>query len=124
MWTEDAHCRQCGQPTILFEQKNHQTVPPNAATIEHVFSRLHPLRRHQTPDVKRRTLLCQKCNQENSEKEQKALGIEELRRRAQQHKSKRRGVTLVNGQLAHGYDPSCMCGVCTEKREDGSLYQQ
>lgn len=94
MWKQDPHCRQCGRLTVLSVYKNHKAIPDNTATLEHVFSRLNPLRLLKTPGVKRRTLLCRACNQTNGLKEQKALGIEELRRRSRLKKPK--GI-FVNG---------------------------
>ncbi len=64
MWLEDPHCENCGILTVLPEhikmgKKKRQ--PPNMATIQHKYHRLHPLRMVRTDD--RRTYLwCRSCN--------------------------------------------------------------
>lgn len=77
LWHIDPHCKNCGVLTILPEHlpdecfKNEKRsklkiVPKNMATIQHSYSKLHPLRHageHNT-----HALWCWKCNQEYNDK--------------------------------------------------------
>lgn len=74
MWQQNPHCRRCGVLTILpkdvpgarFKPNGQlmiKVVPPNMATIQHKYDRLHPNRKKETKE-KRHFLWCAKCNWE------------------------------------------------------------
>ena len=78
LFTNDPHCRKCGVLTISPETVPNPACPPdNMATLEHIFSRYHPIRysddylRMKAKD--RRTLLCYRCNQNNAKEEQEFI---------------------------------------------------
>ncbi len=73
LFREHPFCTYC-------ECKLRETVnTPDAATLEHVISRNHPLR----GKIEGRTFLaCKQCNNERQAAEQRAMPIEELWRRA------------------------------------------
>lgn len=75
-------CHWCGCALVLVDQ--HIGHPPdNAATIDHLRSRLHPARREPNHAMEERTVLaCRKCNQRRSTQENDALSREEQRRRS------------------------------------------
>jgi hypothetical protein len=87
-WQADPRCEQCGVVTMLPEhlaRRFHQPVLNLAgipaefrnrmATIEHVRSRLHPLRRVGTG---KHQLLCWLCNQKRNDGELALMPLEEL----------------------------------------------
>lgn len=75
-WESDPHCMRCGVPTILPEHlpckidtKNGfkiKETPSNMATIQHRYSKKHPLRRDKESmrTEQRYYLWCFKCNQQ------------------------------------------------------------
>jgi len=65
------NCNYCGIKTILPQMGKSNDSKPNLATIDHLFSNLHPYR--LTPNhnnEKRHVLSCFKCNQQRSVLEQ------------------------------------------------------
>ena len=64
LWRRSALCFWCGRATRLDAEMNAD----DAATVDHVYSRLHPRRqspvRHLPPSV----LACYRCNQERGAK--------------------------------------------------------
>lgn len=80
---KDPRCHWCKQVTVLIEAgPRHKHFPDNAATVDHLFSRWHPDRQRPNDGRKRYVLACRKCNNERGAAEERAAGIEELRRRA------------------------------------------
>ena len=80
LWNRDPHCYYCGCLTILpddvegYKDKGHIKVTPNnMATIEHLISRLHPLR-GKTKGIT--TLACYKCNNEVNHEDMTNLGAD------------------------------------------------
>lgn len=70
---------------MIYDIKNGETVPDDCATLEHIYSRLNPLRyRLLKKGVQRLTLLCLKCNRENNEKEVSSVPVEQWRLRSGQ----------------------------------------
>lgn len=100
LWEADPKCHWCGKPTVLI------LVPPgvaiggrvfNAATIDHLRSRLDPNRQEPNSGVDIRTVLaCWRCNQQRNDFEQASISVEELRRRAKNgHGSKQNSETVI-----------------------------
>ncbi len=90
LWKEDPHCRFCKVLTILPEslpaeikngRRNIKSVPDNMATIDHLESRLNPVRR-KLRGMLSVTLSCNKCNFERNREEELSLPLEELHRRS------------------------------------------
>lgn len=82
-WDENPNCHWCGVLTIIMPQhlKKHGPVPDNAATIDHLFSRLDPrrFRSHMTME-RRHVLACRKCNnQRGAEDQQKNIDLVRLK---------------------------------------------
>lgn len=70
MHRADPHCFWCGRETVLTGHIN----APNLATIDHLYSRLHPQRRAprgHDRDVVLHVLACWTCNQARSHAEQR-----------------------------------------------------
>ena len=80
-------CHWCKKPTLLVagmqetDYLKHRDAPKNLATIDHLDSRLNPERGKKAGEL-RKVVACWQCNNDRGIKEEKALGIEEIRRRA------------------------------------------
>ncbi len=83
LFEENPHCCYCGVLTVLTNTVGGQ-MPPNAATVEHIYPRLHPKRREPNySQEKRLALACFKCNNEKSVRDQvDYLGKEGARQRS------------------------------------------
>lgn len=80
MVAEHPFCHWCGVEVVEVEAHTLPTKPPdNAATIDHVYSRLHPHRQAQR--LGKWVLACWRCNQQRAIEEVKSLPIETLRAR-------------------------------------------
>lgn len=75
LWVKDPHCHYCGIETILsHDMPQGVTYVPNMATVDHVYSKLNPLRdRVQQKFV----LACNLCNNYRARLEEDKLTIEE-----------------------------------------------
>lgn len=67
MWLVDPLCEKCGVLTFLPKASpmldgTKPWVPSNMATIQHVYSKLHPKRREAPKGERRHLLWCHKCN--------------------------------------------------------------
>lgn len=76
-------CHWCNQPTRLLKL-NGGKVPDDAATIDHLDSRLNPERGKHKGEL-RHVMACSKCNQQRARQEELATPIEVIRERAQRH---------------------------------------
>lgn len=86
MWRANPHCYWCGVETVLIEGHHGQQKPSNMATIDHLYSRLHPLR-HTQPrrgggGERRLVLACDECNQRRARAEEQRLSMDEKHRRS------------------------------------------
>jgi len=70
----DPHCAYCGCEVVYFDNHGGQ-LPPNFATIDHVYSRLTPGGRPRKGDT---VLACRACNEARGHEEVAQLPIEEL----------------------------------------------
>lgn len=59
-------------------------VPDDAATVDHLDSRLNPERGKHKGEL-RHVMACSKCNQRRARQEELEVGIQVLRERAQRH---------------------------------------
>lgn len=78
MWQKNPHCERCGIVTVLAASLPNKTVhqdghftldeyPDNMATIQHRYSKTHPLRNQPGNGERRRFLWCHKCNRDYNE---------------------------------------------------------
>lgn len=74
-WAEDPRCRRCGIVTIPPEEIESDWQLPRMATLEHVDTRMNPMRGCAGHDVVRTSLLCRDCNQKVATYEQKVRGL-------------------------------------------------
>lgn len=83
LFERDPHCHWCGCLTVLLAYPNSaaRSWPKNAATVDHLDSRLSP-RRNYAGGEERTVLACRECNHRRGAAEEQALGHEELRRRS------------------------------------------
>lgn len=72
LWHEQGGlCYWCHSPTILVEPGGKNRLPPNAATVEHLRSRLDPTRQEPARDQERRLVMaCLSCNSVRGSREQ------------------------------------------------------
>lgn len=89
LWKQNPHCHWCGCVTILPDdilKDDHERIPytENMATVDHLYTRLTGLR-YTMPSINgcNTVLACNKCNNDRNRVEEKMIGIEELRRRAE-----------------------------------------
>lgn len=75
LWEQDPHCYWCGRLTQLTNCPNG-IIPPDAATVDHLFSRFNPERWMDDNNL-RRVLSCYKCNHDRSREEDTYLSKEE-----------------------------------------------
>lgn len=73
LMARDPHCYWCGCEVFLYRIQPKMRVPDNAATIDHLFSRVIGPRKNLHQEVT--VLSCKKCNEERSEFEQQEEGI-------------------------------------------------
>lgn len=71
MHTENPRCTWCLKKTILIPLERlrgmkGKTLPPRMATIDHLYSRLDPLRYKQPLGIKSHVLACRRCNLKRS----------------------------------------------------------
>ena len=63
LWEEDPKCCWCGILTRVEPRTNGGQLPNDTATLEHLYSRLHPKRRDPNySSEQRRFLACHWCN--------------------------------------------------------------
>ena len=74
LWRKDSHCYWCRRPTKLIIPADHETMPDDAATIDHLYSKLDErrqerdlgiVRRNRRGELKviRKVIACYACNQ-------------------------------------------------------------
>jgi 5-methylcytosine-specific restriction endonuclease McrA len=75
LFDADPHCHWCHCRTVWWvKATNHKNKPPNAATLDHLISRLNPLR-YKMPSYPKElfVLACQSCNHKRGVQEDIAL---------------------------------------------------
>lgn len=85
LWNKNSRCHWCQRVTVLTNITNG-IIPPDAATVDHLFSKFDPRRWTKEYGV-RKVLSCYECNFNRSIEEHKLLSKEELTKRS-------RGFTL------------------------------
>ena len=73
LWEQNPHCHWCGCLTDWYNPPNGN-LPPNAATIDHLLSRLNP-ERYYLPYYPQSLMViaCYKCNTERGAREEREL---------------------------------------------------
>ena len=79
MHQDDPLCHWCKQETVLADWPN-SIQPDNAATVDHLFSKLDP-RRYEPGGELAKVLACHACNSKRAVEEHEALGQKEIDRR-------------------------------------------
>lgn len=91
MFAADPKCHWCKEEMILLDYRTlpkGEPHPDNAATIEHLRSRLDPKRTERPgPGEKRWVLGCRKCNGKRAAQEEATLTYEELNARRNRHRT-------------------------------------
>jgi hypothetical protein len=78
MFEKHPFCYWCGCQLQLIERSGGK-CPANAATIDHIYSRLHPNRTTICHNETRRVLACYKCNNNRSREETKLTYLDRQR---------------------------------------------
>ena len=82
---KDPHCHWCKRLTILTDESDHHKgLPLNAATIDHLVSRLNVHRWvKKKAGQRRKVLACYECNQRRNIQETLCLSRSEILKRSQ-----------------------------------------
>lgn len=73
LWEASPLCHWCGSVTT-WEAPHDGRLTEAAATVDHLFSRLHPQRKVRAPGANAVVLACMRCNRERNRVETKTLG--------------------------------------------------
>jgi hypothetical protein len=83
MWNKNPNCHWCNIPTQLTNCSDGK-LADNAATVDHLFSKLNPARWvKRKPGEVKKVLACYGCNQLRSIEENDRLSREEIFKRSQ-----------------------------------------
>ena len=92
LFKKNPYCVHCGVKMILPEeigyinQSNNRrklkSYPDNLCTIDHIFSKVHPLKISGELKKGKTIICCSKCNNRKGNEDVQKLGIEEIRKRA------------------------------------------
>lgn len=82
-------CHWCGQPMVLFRGTGRESLPPDAATLDHLDDKWSPLR-GTFRGQRRRVAACRRCNERRSRDNQARMPTEEVHRRIQEGHARRR----------------------------------
>lgn len=76
-WQQAGLCWWCREETVLLKMKPFARLPANTATLEHLYSRWHPLRQTKpAPGERRVVMACHRCNNDRGRHEQLSRPIE------------------------------------------------
>jgi hypothetical protein len=74
LWEADPHCTWCGTVTIWFENPSgRESLPNNAATLDHLYSRFDSRRESPRGGTKYTVLSCKRCNKGRNREQHLAL---------------------------------------------------
>jgi len=91
LFKEDNRCHWCRKPTVL-TNLSRSSIPSNAATVDHLISRLSPHRWvRKKPNQRRKVLACCRCNTNRSIQETLCLSRAEILKRSQGYSLSPRG---------------------------------
>ncbi len=79
-FAEKPFCHWCGKRLRLVELPNGGAMPEDAATIDHLYSRLHP-QRHLSGG-RRRVLACSKCKHDRGHEETKIVYLKQQQKQS------------------------------------------
>lgn len=84
LFSQNPHCYWCGKKVrwIKYKKRYVGCLPDDAATIDHLYSRLSPLRNIKAHGEVRHVLSCYKCNHERGRQEDQDLPVEEKLKRS------------------------------------------
>lgn len=97
LFARNPYCHWCGVKLVRVTGPKIKYFPPNAATIDHLRSRLDPSRDGNGWGEIRTVLACRECNYKRGADEEKSLPIEVLRARSQRHPNNRERMETQNG---------------------------
>lgn len=66
-WRRDPRCHWCERKTVLPEGSSDHRE--DVATIDHLYSRFHPMRGKVPKGIPQYVLACHKCNNERAQRE-------------------------------------------------------
>lgn len=76
LWEQDPHCHWCGVETKLYHKFSGGRTEPDQATLDHLYTRLDPLRYRHDHARQVFVLACYKCNWERGLVSQKQAQTE------------------------------------------------
>lgn len=79
----DPHCYWCKKEVIYYDLKDHEQMPHNFATIDHLFDKYSPERYSMSTLLNKRevtVLACHECNQNRGDERTHSMPID-LRRK-------------------------------------------
>ena len=77
-------CYWCGRPVKMYVHSQHETPPPDQATLDHIRTRYNP-ERHMPSDKEQTVLACWECNHKRGEEDTQNMPLEELHNRSKRH---------------------------------------
>lgn len=95
MFKDNPNCPFCNVLMVLPESLSDSSRGQNnMCTIEHIYSRLNPLRnRNNRNEI---MILCMKCNANKARAEEKVLGLNNLQKRSKIHQNIKRNELIEN----------------------------
>lgn len=85
----DPRCYWCKRPVVYYELKSHEQMPPNFATIDHLYDKYSPERRI-IASLKVASIVtvlaCHECNQNRGDERTKSMPIDMRRKWATRQK--------------------------------------
>lgn len=76
--SENPYCHWCGKGVFEYKVQKGNTEPDDMATLDHLRSRLHPLKRAPNGGEPLTVLSCRKCNHLRGAEEERSLELEKL----------------------------------------------
>ena len=76
LYKQSPYCHWCGKKTIIYARRSGGSIPYDAATLDHLYSRYDPRRGNLPPHTESIVLSCYKCNNDRAREENKSLPIE------------------------------------------------
>jgi len=128
------NCAYCGIETILPEDVPNadfhkgimriKIVPPNMATIEHIYSKLDPRRKEPNlTNEARWILVCTLCNGYKAQLEQDRLSREELWKRSGRKERSMQNISLLSGILLSLHEMPDFCDYVGAVMDDYQSYE-
>jgi len=106
LFLEHPYCFWCKKPLILIDSSSGQ-LPNNAATIDHIFSKLHSGRKLSCNNINRHVLSCYRCNHLRSKQEMKVIYLKQsskLPLDRYSYRERKYRLDLLNNAIERGID--------------------